>query len=118
MVPLSTLHKTLKGQRVVDVEDLYNICFGLGIDPTTIIEAATAVVRADPTFGMQPPPPEESLLLLDDDDDDDVGPGAEDDDLREELPVLEETRDGYDVAARKGVDEGIEQHDDDEEATR
>ncbi|MFA5606611.1 MAG: helix-turn-helix transcriptional regulator [Leucobacter sp.] len=40
-LPASTLHKTLKGQRVVDVEDLFNICDALGIDPGPIVDRAS-----------------------------------------------------------------------------
>lgn len=39
-LPLTTLHKTLNAQRVVDVEDLYAICDPLGADPAGILEAA------------------------------------------------------------------------------
>lgn len=39
-LPLTTLHKTLNAQRVVDVEDLYSICEPLGADPAEILDAA------------------------------------------------------------------------------
>lgn len=39
-LPLSTLHKTLRAERVVDVEDLAQICQALGIDPSDIVERA------------------------------------------------------------------------------
>lgn len=39
-LPLTTLHKTLNAQRVVDVEDLFAICVPLGIQPGDIIDGA------------------------------------------------------------------------------
>lgn len=48
----STLHKTLKGDRVVDVEDLYEICWALGIEPHEIIEAATEVANRNQDDGL------------------------------------------------------------------
>ncbi|MEA5454500.1 helix-turn-helix transcriptional regulator [Sinomonas sp. JGH33] len=48
-LPLSTLQKTLAGTRVADVEDLYAICAGLGIDPDEIFRRAQAELdAADP----------------------------------------------------------------------
>lgn len=43
-LPLSTLHKTLKGQRVVDVEDLISICFHLEIEPGEILSRAEKAI--------------------------------------------------------------------------
>lgn len=40
-LPVSTLHKTLKGQRVVDVEDLFSICEALMVQPGTIVDRAS-----------------------------------------------------------------------------
>ncbi|MDE2100823.1 MAG: hypothetical protein KGL39_26490 [Patescibacteria group bacterium] len=39
-LPLTTLHKTLRAERVVDVEDLYSICEPLGIDAADVVAAA------------------------------------------------------------------------------
>jgi transcriptional regulator with XRE-family HTH domain len=44
-LPLSTLHKTFKGQRVVDVEDVFAICEFLDADPADIIHAADMATR-------------------------------------------------------------------------
>jgi transcriptional regulator with XRE-family HTH domain len=43
----STLHKTLNAQRAVDVEDLYFICDYLGVQPETVIAAATVVANKE-----------------------------------------------------------------------
>lgn len=45
-MPLSTLHKTLKGHRVVDVEDVFAICEALGIHPGTLIDDAADAARS------------------------------------------------------------------------
>ena len=39
-LPLTTLHKTLRAERVVDVEDLAQICDALRIEPSDILERA------------------------------------------------------------------------------
>ena len=46
-LPKSTLHKTLNGQRVVDVEDLYSICRFLGIEPADVVRAASKQVEIE-----------------------------------------------------------------------
>ncbi len=44
-LPLSTLHKTLKGQRVVDVEDLGSICSALDVSPARVLATAMDAAR-------------------------------------------------------------------------
>ncbi|MDR6867641.1 DNA-binding Xre family transcriptional regulator [Microbacterium resistens] len=44
-LPLTTLHKTLNAQRVVDVEDLYSICGPLGVEPGDVLDAAVAAIQ-------------------------------------------------------------------------
>lgn len=44
-LPLSTLHKTLKAERAIDVEDLYEICVALDAEPAEVVAAATRAVE-------------------------------------------------------------------------
>lgn len=41
-IPMTTLHRTLRGERVVDVEDLAQICGALNLDPSAVLERAEA----------------------------------------------------------------------------
>ncbi|QIK64107.1 helix-turn-helix transcriptional regulator [Leucobacter viscericola] len=50
-LPLSTLHKTLKGQRAIDVEDVLVICDHLGLEPGDIMNAAAQYARQNTTGG-------------------------------------------------------------------
>ena len=53
-LPVSTLHKTLKGHRVVDVEDVFSICEALGVDPGALIDMAAENARSALDDGMLP----------------------------------------------------------------
>ncbi|MFD5599218.1 helix-turn-helix domain-containing protein [Leucobacter sp. NPDC058333] len=67
-LPVSTLHKTLKGLRVVDVEDLFAICEALDLDPGALVDRAAMEARRRWANGV-----------LVDFEDENVGGQAEDD---------------------------------------
>lgn len=50
----STLHKTLNARRAIDVEDVFEICEFLGVDPGPLLDAAAAVARKELEDGLLP----------------------------------------------------------------
>lgn len=46
-VPLTRLHKTLRGERVVDVEDLYSLSELLGIEPVDVLRRAQRIAESE-----------------------------------------------------------------------
>mgnify|MGYP001118261691 CR=1 FL=1 len=53
-LPVSTLHKTLKGKRVVDVEDLFAICDALGVEPGPVVDRASSEALRQYAHGILP----------------------------------------------------------------